>query len=132
MATDILDLFLNNPRELGSNDGVNNFVPLSPSVSLSTPDDVLCFLLEAVLDAGAGQISPVIIDAADVVQGFIKGVLGPFFVDYNCSSALGNYGAPSPSAGTNSTGSESAIGSPINGYYEGKLATDNQGIGQDH
>lgn len=128
MATDILDLFLNNPRELGSNQGLDNFVPLSPSVSLSTPDDVLCFILEFVLDAGAGQISPEIIDSADVVQGFIKGVLGPFFVDYNCTSALGSYGAPSPDAGSNGTASTGALGSPVNGVYPAGLATDDQGI----
>ena len=63
----------------------------------------LTILLEKALDAGVGQVSPEIIEAAGVVQGLIKGVLGPFFVDYNCSSALGSFGAPSSEASTNST-----------------------------
>ena len=63
-------------------------------MTLESPDDVACFLFENLLDAGAGQISPEIIEAADVVNGLIKGVAGPFFVDFNCSQALSNHGAP--------------------------------------
>ena len=40
------------------------------------------------LDAGAGQVSLAIAGAGDIVQGFIKGVVGPFFVQTNCTSTL--------------------------------------------
>ena len=103
-------------------------MPLSPLVSLRTPDDVVCLLLKKVLDAGAGQTSPAITEAADVVEALIEGVLSRCFVDYNCSSALGSYGAPSSEAGTNSTGSVSVEGFLNDGEYPSEYAADNQGV----
>lgn len=129
MATDILDLFLGNPRALGSNKGLYNFRASEPECDIGESDDVACFLFENLFDAGAGQISPEIIEAADVVNGLIKGVAGPFFVDFNCSQTLSNYGAPSSSeAGTNATGSASAEGVIKNGQYPNGHAHDDQEI----
>ncbi|KAI9685854.1 MAG: hypothetical protein M1822_004132 [Bathelium mastoideum] len=113
-------LFLANPRELGGNEGIGNFVPLSTNITSLTPAELGCFLLENFLDIAPGQIQPAVVDNLDTFTGFVKGIVAPFFIDdgyFNCD--VQNFTMPSDSAGVNSTGSQSSSGSPVNGAYPG-------------
>lgn len=57
-----LDLFLLEPRELGGNEGLNNFVPLEIGPSTMTPSQLGCFLFENIFDIVPDQVQPVIAD----------------------------------------------------------------------
>ncbi|MCJ1449873.1 hypothetical protein MMC28_000201 [Mycoblastus sanguinarius] len=116
------EMFLANPRALGGNQGVGNFVPLNLSTDLSTdsPAQLGCFILENLLDVAPGQLDPIIYDNFILYTGFIKGVIAPFFIDdgyFNCPAAL-LFTEPSDSAGS-TDGSVSSSGSPVNGAYPG-------------
>ena len=69
------EMFLANPRALGGNQGVGNFVPLDLSTDLSTasPAQIGCFLLENLLDVAPGQLAPTIYNNFELYTGFIKG-----------------------------------------------------------
>lgn len=68
-------MFLANPRALGGNQGVGNFVPLDLSTDLSTasPAQIGCFILENILDVALGQLDPTIYNNFELYTGFIKG-----------------------------------------------------------
>ena len=70
-------MFLANPRALGGNQGVGNFVPLNLGTDLSkkSPAQLGCFLLENLLDVAPDQLDPVIYNNWDLYTGFIKGKL---------------------------------------------------------
>jgi hypothetical protein len=119
-VAEAVGLFALNPRELGANEGLNNFVPLQTSLTSATPAQVGCFLLQNILDATPGQIAGTVIDNLEVYEGFVKGVLAPFFfVDgyFNCE--FESFVAPSANAGVSDDGSVSSSGSPVNGAYPG-------------
>ena len=114
------ELFLMNPRELGANEGVGNFIPLGTDISTLTPAQIGCFVLENFLDLAPGQIQPTIINNLDLFAGFVKGIVAPFFVNdgfFNCD--VTNFTMPSDSAGVDSSGSMSSSGTPVNGAYPG-------------
>lgn len=113
-------MYLNNPRELGGNEGLDNFVPLGIDLSSKTPAELGCFILENIFDIAPNQLQPAVYDNFELFEGFFQGVVAPFFVDdgyFNCN--LTSFVKPSASAGVNETGSESSSGSPVNGAYPG-------------
>lgn len=115
-----LDLFLLEPRELGGNQGLNNFVPLELDLSSKTVPQLGCFLLENIFDIVPDQVQPAIADNFDLFSGFVKGVISPFFTNdgfFNCN--VTDFVKPPPNAGQSANGSYSAHGSPINGAYPG-------------
>lgn len=115
-----LDLFLLEPRELGANEGLNNFVPLELDLSSKTIPQLGCFLLENILDIVPDDVQPTIVNNFDIFEGFLKGVLAPFFTNdgfFNCPAI--NFVKPGVRAGQSSGGGFSAHGSPINGAYPG-------------
>ena len=69
-------MFLTNPRPLGGNQGVGNFVPLDLKIDLSTagPAAIGCFVLENLLDAAPGQLAPGLLSHWQLATGFIKGM----------------------------------------------------------
>ena len=129
------EMFLANPRALGGNQGIGNFVPLDLSTDLSTasPAQIGCFILENILDVAPGQLDPTIYNNFELYTGFIKGkadalyhlvrailtqfnvgVIAPFFINdgyFNCPAAL-SFTEPSDSAGS-TDGSVSSSGSPV-------------------
>lgn len=117
-------LFLANPRDLGSNQGsASNFVPLPGLENFTAiaqdPSELGCFLLENILDITPGQVSETIQNNFDIYEGFVKGVVAPFFTDdgfFNCN--ITDFARPGQSAGSTPQGS-SASGSPVNGAYPG-------------
>ena len=114
---DVTNLYLGSPVELGANEGLGNFVPLGTDLSVMTPSQIACFVLENILDETPGFVSPVIVDNYDIIQGFLDGAVAPFFANYNCN--LTNYTVPSASAGEDTTGSPSDDGPVIvNGVYQ--------------
>ena len=115
-----LGLFLQNPRELGGNEGLDNFVPLGIDLSTKTPAELGCFLLENFFDLAPNQIQPTVLNNLDLFEGFVQGTVAPFFVNdgfFNCN--LTNFVKPSASAGVDTSGSKSSSGSPVNGAYPG-------------
>ena len=113
-------MFLSNPRQLGGNEGLDNFVPLATDISSLTPAEFGCFLLENIFDVSPNQLQPAVYDNFELFQGFFQGIVAPFFVGdgyFNCN--LTNFVKPSASAGVNETGSVSSSGSPVNGAYPG-------------
>lgn len=81
MLIEAVDLFLLEPRELGGNQGLNNFVPLELDLSSKTAPQLGCFLLENIFDIVPDQVQPVIADNFDLFSGFVKGVISPFFTN---------------------------------------------------
>lgn len=116
-----LQMFLSNPRELGSNDGLHNFVPLQTNLTDLSASELGCFALKNILDVVPGQLQPAIVKNLDIFNGFLKGVLAPFFTNdgfFDCD--VGEFVAPSPEAGKEDTEpGVGAIGSPVNGKYPG-------------
>lgn len=115
-----LDLFLQEPRELGGNEGLNNFVPLELDLSTKTPAQLGCFLLENIFDIVPDQVQPAIAANFELFSAFVKGIIAPFFTDdgyFNCD--ISSFVEPSPNAGIDSNGSVSSSGSPVNGAYPG-------------
>ncbi|KAL9110477.1 MAG: hypothetical protein Q9227_005021 [Pyrenula ochraceoflavens] len=120
------NMFLSNPRELGGNQGVGNFVPLGgQNISALSLAELGCFLMENVLDIIPNQLDQEDEALANAVLGFAKGVMAPFFVDdgyFNCD--LSNFAKPGENAGvvtgpTNGDPSVASSGSPVNGSYPG-------------
>lgn len=116
-------LFLSNPRELGGNQGVGNFLPLPGATNFtalaSNPSELGCFLLQNILDITPGQVSNTITNNFELYEGFVKGVVAPFFTDdgfFNCN--ITSYTRPGQSSGSTAAG-QSAAGSPVNGAYPG-------------
>ena len=68
-------LFIANPRPLGGNEGVGNFVPLDLKYDLTKtgPSKIGCFILETLLDAAPGQLAPGLLAHWDLATGFLKG-----------------------------------------------------------
>ena len=113
-------MFLQNPRELGANEGVGNFVPLDTNITTQTPAQLGCFLLENFFDLAPGQIQPAVADNIELFEAFVKGTVAPFFINdgyFNCN--LTSFVMPSSSAGVDQSGSKSSSGSPVNGAYPG-------------
>ncbi|KAG8525340.1 uncharacterized protein KY384_008984 [Bacidia gigantensis] len=117
-------MFLANPRALGGNQGVGNFVPIDiasdPSNIANAPAELGCFVLENLLDVAPNQLDPLIYDNFELFTGFIKGVIAPFFINdgyFNCPAAL-EFTKPGENAGE-SGGSVSSSGSPVDGAYPG-------------
>jgi hypothetical protein len=113
-------LFLQNPREIGGNEGLNNFIPLDVDLGSQTPAQVGCFILENILDLAPGQIQPTVVNNLDIYTSFVKGIIAPFFINdgfFNCD--VTNFVKPSVNASVDSTGSKSSSGSPVNGAYPG-------------
>ena len=113
-------LYLQNPRELGGNEGLGNFVPLGTDLMTQTPAQLGCFILENFFDLAPGQILPAVADNLALFEGFIKGTVAPFFINdgyFNCS--LTSFVTPSSGAGVDSSNSQSSSGSPVNGAYPG-------------
>ncbi|KAI9696140.1 MAG: hypothetical protein M1820_008281 [Bogoriella megaspora] len=122
-------MFLANPRELGGNEGIGNFVPLNTNITSLTPQQLGCFLLENFLDLAPNQIQPTVVDNLDLFEGFVKGILAPFFIDdgyFNCN--VTTFVEPSANAGVDQSGSQSSSGSPVDGAYPGVgvIAPDSQ------
>jgi hypothetical protein len=116
MVTDILELYTAAPVALGANNGLNNFVPLGTDLN-DTPNDLACFLLENIFDTVPGQVAPVLLDNLELFEGFVNGIITPFFsASFGCP-ALPSFAAPGSNAGTDPGSSVSAAGSPINGVY---------------
>ena len=67
-------MFLSNPREIGGNEGLNNFIPLGFDLTSQTPAQIGCFILENILDLAPNQIQPTIVNNLDLFTGFVKGV----------------------------------------------------------
>ena len=112
-------MFAANPRELGGNEGLGNFIPLGGDLSTKTPAQAGCFILENIFDLAPGQFQPAIANHLDLFQGFVQGVIAPFFHNdgfFNCDTS--NFTRPSVSAG-NDHGAQSSSGSPVNGSYPG-------------
>ena len=70
---DAVALFAMNPRELGGNEGLGNFIPSDASFTTETPQQIGCFILENLLDVAPNQLDPVIYDNFELYTGFIKG-----------------------------------------------------------
>jgi hypothetical protein len=113
-------LFLLNPRELGANEGLDNFALLNLDVSMKTPAQIGCFLLENFLDLAPGQIQRTVVNNLNVYSAFIKGAVAPFMIDDECFNCdVANFVKPSAPAGVNKDGSQASSGSPVNGAYPG-------------
>jgi hypothetical protein len=117
-----LQMFLSNARELGSNDGIGNFVPLQTNLTELSASELGCFALKNLLDVAPGQLQTAVVDGVNVVEGFLNGVLAPFFVGdgfFECE-AVGTFVAPAPEAGKENTEPGlGAYGSPVDGEYPG-------------
>ncbi|KAF2148597.1 hypothetical protein K461DRAFT_330031 [Myriangium duriaei CBS 260.36] len=128
------NLFLKNPRELGGNQGIGNFVPLDgTNITALSPQALGCFLAENLLDLAPNQLDSEISLAYEAYSGFLKGVIAPLFTDdgyFNCPVDL--FSKPGQNAGikTDADGSASvsSSGSPVNGSYPGigVIAPDSQ------
>ena len=68
-------MFLNNPRELGGNEGLDNFVPLGIDLSTKTPAELGCFVLENFFDLAPNQVQPTVYNNLELFQGFIQGTV---------------------------------------------------------
>jgi hypothetical protein len=116
-----LQMFLSNPRELGSNDGIGNFVPLDTNLTELSASELGCFALKNLLDVAPGQLQTAVVDGVGVVDGFLSGVLAPFLVGdgfFDCD--VGAFVAPSPEAGKEDTEPGlGAYGPPVNCEYPG-------------
>lgn len=125
-----LQLFLQNPRELGSNDGLDNFVPLQSNLTELSASELGCFVLKNFLDLAPNQVQPAVVENLDISTGFVKGVVAPFFSDdgfFDCD--VSQFVEPSPPAGKNDTSpGVSAAGLPVNGKYPdiGEVKPDKQ------
>ena len=115
-----VNMFMLNPREIGANEGLNNFVPLELDIESQTPAELGCFLLENFFDLAPGQLQSAVADNLDLAEGFVSGVVAPFFFGdgyFNCNFT--SFVKPSSSAGVSTTGAQSSSGSPVNGSYPG-------------
>lgn len=84
VGTDVAELFLLGPTELGMNQGLNNFVPIQPDTGSLTASNALCFLLVNMLDLVPGQFTPAVTAAFDAYKGFVTGAIIPFFSHHSC------------------------------------------------
>ncbi|KAJ5973632.1 hypothetical protein N7481_010842 [Penicillium waksmanii] len=115
-----LDLFLLQSRELGANEGLNNFVPLELDLGSKTVPQLGCFLVENIFDVVPDQVQPTIADNYELFEGFVKGILAPLVTNdgfFNCPTI--NFVKPGENADHSENGSQSAHGSLINGAYPG-------------
>lgn len=114
-----LQLFLQNPRELGSNEGLGNFVPLQTNLTELKPSELGCFVLKNFLDLAPNQVQSTVVDNLDLFNGFVKGVVAPFFSGdgfFDCD--IDEFVEPSPPAGkVDDSPATGARGSPVNGAY---------------
>ena len=115
-AAQILELSAAFPFELGANEGLGNFVPLSTQIP-PNPQSFICFALQNVFDAVPGQVQPTLLANLNTFMGFVDGVMAPLFLQAagGCPG-LTNCTVPSASA-NNDAGSLSAPGTPIEGVY---------------
>lgn len=117
VVTDILDLYLGSPRELGANEGLDDFVPLGIDISSLTVDQVACFVVENVLDIVPGSVQPALVENLDTFAAFVNAVIVPFFADYNCP--LESFVGPAANATGDEIGSLANDGPVIvDGVYE--------------
>ncbi|KAJ8609908.1 hypothetical protein MRB53_038846 [Persea americana] len=99
----------------GSNEGMNNFVPLGVDISNVTASEATCFLATAIFDESPGFLSGALVNHADVVQGFLNGGVLPFFQDFNCP--VTSFGQPGPSAEDDTPGVSEDCNTLRNGVY---------------
>ena len=112
-------MFLLNPREVGGNEGLNNFVPLGVDLGAMTVPQIGCFILENIFDLAPDQIKGAVANDFATYSGFVQGVISPLFESdgfFNCNVTA--FVEPSASAGI-AEGSVSSSGSPVNGSYPG-------------
>jgi hypothetical protein len=114
VADDILALYLAGPTELGSNQGLNNFVPLGTDFGSLSSAEVLCFLEENMLDILPGQFSTAITGELTTVQAFVNGAIAPFFATEGCAV---DWTAAGKSAGTTIKGTSAKSGILVDGVY---------------
>lgn len=114
VADDILALYLLGPTELGSNQGLNNFVPLGTDFGSLTPAEVMCFLETNMLDIVPGQFSTEITGELSVVESFVNGAISPFFASSDCTL---DWTAAGKSAGTTVKGTSATSPVLVNGVY---------------
>lgn len=69
----------------GTNEGLNNFVPLGLDIGSVGPQEATCFLAQAVFDETPGFLSPALAANLDIVNAFLNGALKPFFAPFNCA-----------------------------------------------
>ncbi|KAF2168491.1 hypothetical protein M409DRAFT_65447 [Zasmidium cellare ATCC 36951] len=69
----------------GTNEGLNNFVPLGLDIGALSPQEATCFLAQAVFDETPGFLAPALADNIDLVNAFLNGALKPFFASFNCA-----------------------------------------------
>ncbi|KAB8343155.1 hypothetical protein FH972_022745 [Carpinus fangiana] len=102
VGTDIAYLFLLSPQQLGHNEGLNNFIPLSIDPNSLTDGTLLCYLAQNAYDILPGQIAGS--DAYKAMDAFINGAVKPLFSNVDCSNVdtqgdtTYGYGKPGPSA----------------------------------
>jgi len=114
VATDILSLYALGPTEVGSNQGLNNFVPVGSDFGSLTPTEVMCYLQTNMLDIVPGQFSTAITGEMSVVQAFANGAIAPFFTSSDCTM---DWTAPGKSAGVTVPGTSTTPNVLVNGEY---------------
>lgn len=114
VATDILALYLEGPTELGSNEGLNNFVPLDSDFGSLTPTEVMCFLQTNLLDIVPGQFSTAITGEMSVLEAFFNGAIAPFFTSADCTM---DWTSPGKNAGVTVTGTSTTSNVLVDGEY---------------
>jgi len=114
VADDILALYLAGPTALGSNQGLNNFVPLGTDFGSLTPTEVMCFLEENMLDIVPGQFSTAVTGELSVVEAFVNGAITPFFASEGCTL---DWTTAGQSAGTTVPGTSAKSGILVDGVY---------------
>lgn len=58
---------------LGQNEGINNFIVSGIDPSKLSPEQVVCMLLEAVMELSPGFISPMVAQNSELVISFLEG-----------------------------------------------------------
>lgn len=76
-GTDIVNLLLSSSELTlpGSNQGLNNFVPLGLDIGSLSPASATCLLASTILDNTPGQLSPAVVASFQVVEAFLNGTL---------------------------------------------------------
>jgi hypothetical protein len=83
-----------------------------------TPTSATCFLATAAFDETPGFLPPALVNNFDVVQGFMNGMLAPFFAPFNCDIT---YGTPGPNAEDDTPGVSEICNVIVNGELSVQL-----------
>lgn len=83
-------MYFKDPKELGANNGVDNFVPLGLNITAKTPEDITCLVVMNLLDVIPSQLAqPALLSHRNLFSAFMKGVVWPLFTNdghFNCDS----------------------------------------------